>query len=142
MASKMRASAGQLLGRKGVFDHNTRIITYQRCVVFRIVFTFHCKPWRTCITSRISCCASSVHAAPLLVTRHPRVHPLSLTILPLTASTEEPGLPMSSTTGPLPPLGTAAHLPPGGLITIAWCGVALAGVFGMQIFILEQLAPI
>lgn len=36
---------------------------------------------------------------------------------------------MSSTTGPLPPLGTAAHLPPGGLIAIAWCSVALAGAF-------------
>lgn len=36
---------------------------------------------------------------------------------------------MSSTTGPPPPLGTAAHLPPGGLIAVAWFSVALAGAF-------------
>ena len=41
---------------------------------------------------------------------------------------------MSSTTDPLPPLGTAAHLPPGGLIVIAWSGVVLAGAFGECIF--------
>ncbi|KAF6217597.1 hypothetical protein HO133_006699 [Letharia lupina] len=36
---------------------------------------------------------------------------------------------MSSTTGPPSPLGTAAHLPPGGLIAIAWSSVVLAGAF-------------
>lgn len=41
---------------------------------------------------------------------------------------------MSSTTGPYPPQGTAAHLPPGGLIAIVWSSVVLAGVFGMYMF--------
>ena len=27
-------------------------------------------------------------------------------------------------------LGTAAHLPPGGLVAIAWCSVGVAGGFG------------
>ena len=51
---------------------------------------------------------------------------------------------MSSTTGPPHPLGTAAHLPPGGLIAIAWSCVVLAGAFGMSILfpLSERLRPI
>ena len=39
---------------------------------------------------------------------------------------EQPDPAMSS----IASLGTAAHLPPGGLVVIAWCGVGVAGGFG------------
>ena len=47
---------------------------------------------------------------------------------------------MSSAPDPLPPLGIAAHLPPGALIAIAWVSVGLAGAFGR--YCLERLRPV
>ena len=80
------------------------------------------------------CSASSALAPPRLDTRYPRARPPSSSTRPPAAGTGEPGPLMSSTADRLPPLGTAAHLPPGGLIAVAWSGVALAGAFGECVF--------
>ena len=80
------------------------------------------------------CSASSALALPIRDARRPRARPLSSSTLRPTAGTGEPGPLMSSTIDRLPPLGTAAHLPPGGLIAVAWSGVVLAGAFGECVF--------
>ena len=85
------------------------------------------------------CSASSAPAFPLLVAQHPHALPRSTNSRPRTASIEEPDPVMSSIADSLVPLGTAAHLPPGGLIAVVWCCVIVAGAFGVYWFFLEHL---
>lgn len=144
-ASKVQALCGVPKEGRGLLNLNTRILTYQ------IIVLSLCKPTPFLLhTSPISSRTESEHLQqttpcsvassapasvplPVVALPPPHVHIPSPNTLSRIADTEEQVPRMSSTTDPLPPLGTAAHLPSGGLIAIVWFSVVFAGGFGKWI---------